>query len=340
MGVTSVKTATSVVIGSSAMPASNLDKVSGIIPPNIKISQDGRLLLVGGNHGVERMFSVNGPALPDSKIAVFIDNHRNRTIWTKSRGIAYSQWVFPDPIVFNGAMPENSVRSIFKSFITVDSMDDNLHYPLDIINGFPERQTRTDSHYSPIGNMHLAAEVARQMLSENPKEAVDDLQARISTKYKFVGDLGVQCRPNIEEYLSSPPLIEEIKVASNGIVSGNMGIISLVRSPRARTDRTLLIFGDSFFRSMLTELARYWKNIVFMRTKFFHAEMVHAISPDDVVCGLAERYFPTTESDRDRPHFLAYPLILGRGTNPDKEFSALWGEMVDSKKLGKTHDFF
>jgi len=53
------------------------------------------------------------------------------------------------------------------------------------------------------------------------------------------------------------------------------------------------------------------------------------------VTGLAERYFATTRPDAERPHFLAYPLMLGRATNPDAAFPALWTQLVDAARLAR-----
>ncbi|ODT60532.1 MULTISPECIES: hypothetical protein [Paracoccus] len=111
------------------------------------------------------------------------------------------------------------------------------------------------------------------------------------------------------------------------------GARPLVVSPNADNDRTLLIFGDSFFRMLLPDLSRYWRRIVFCRTQFFHAEMVAAVAPDDILVGLAERYFASTRPDAERPHFLAYPLMLGRAMAPDPDFPALWDQLIDRRRL-------
>lgn len=84
---------------------------------------------------------------------------------------------------------------------------------------------------------------------------------------------------------------------------------------------------------LLPELSRDWRQIVFCRTQFFHAEMVAAVAPDDILTGLAERYFASTRPDAERPHFLAYPLMLGRAMAPDPDFPALWDQLIDRRRL-------
>lgn len=304
-----------------------------IIPPHIRQMPDGRLLLVGGNHDVQTMFSADGPPPPAERVAVFLDNHRQRSAYCAERGIGFGQWVFPDPILFQGGFPAGRMRSAFERALPEGARPAGLHYPLALLDGHPDRQNRTDTHYSPIGNMHVAARIVQQMRGTDLSDRLAALTAQISAPHSVSGDLGVQCTPPITEMRAAPPRIPGIRTALNGVQSGNMGIMQLIVSPNADSDRTLLIFGDSFFRMLLPELSRYWRRIVFCRTQFFHAEMVAAVAPDDILTGLAERYFASTRPDAERPHFLAYPLMLGRAMAPDPDFPALWDQLIDRRRL-------
>lgn len=304
-----------------------------IIPSHIRQMPDGRLLLVGGNHNVQAMFAADGPAPSADRVAVFLDNHRQRSAFCAERGIGFSQWVFPDPILFAGGFPAGQMRSAFERALPEGNRPAGMHYPLALLDGYPDRQNRTDTHYSPIGNMHVAARIVQQMQGKDHGERLAGLMAQLAQPHRVAGDLGVQCTPHITEMRAAPPRVPGIRSALTGVQSGNMGIMQLIVSPNADSDRTLLIFGDSFFRMLLPELARYWRRIVFCRTQFFHAEMVAAVAPDDILTGLAERYFASTRPDAERPHFLAYPLMLGRAMAPDPDFPALWAELVDTRRL-------
>lgn len=48
---------------------------------------------------------------------------------------------------------------------------------------------------------------------------------------------------------------------------------------------------------------------------------------------MAERYLSRVFPDADRPHFLSYPLIKGRGVEADPAFAELWQRHVDSRRL-------
>ena len=302
--------------------------------PDEKCSHSGIGFLVGGNHQVLETFSSKNSGLRSSEgVENFRTNHERRMSWTEDKDIGFSMWVFPDPILFHGSMPPGSVQSVFERALPPSLRPGSVYYPLDVINRFEERQSRTDTHYSPLGNLYLGAEVAASMLRIRDEDETSRLRDLSSEVKGYVGDLGVQCSPHVSEVRLRPPQPRGIISASNGLQGGNHGIIQLVTSPNSKSERKLLIFGDSFFRSMLPELARYWRSIVFFRTPFFHYEMVGAIAPDDILCGIAERYFPSARPDTERPHFLSYPLILGRGTAPELGFGELWNEIIDQSAL-------
>lgn len=51
------------------------------VPPNIRRLEDGRLVLVGGNHGVAQMFERGSSTVPEERIEIFRRNHRTRKQW-------------------------------------------------------------------------------------------------------------------------------------------------------------------------------------------------------------------------------------------------------------------
>ncbi|WP_134725735.1 hypothetical protein [Paracoccus luteus] len=304
-----------------------------LVPPNIAVALDGRLILVGGNHHVLDSFGASA-RIPAEAEEHFAANHDHRAVWCAERGIRFSHWVFPDPIVFRGSMPPGSVASVLERAMPPAVRPQNLFYPLDVLDGFPERQSRTDTHYSPLGNLFLGAEMAHAMLGLRDDSEIARTRAMSTRTEEFTGDLGAKCSPPVSEIRPVPPLIGEITKASNGLQVRNSGVIQLMMSPHAKSRRKLLVFGGSFFQLLLSELARYWRSIVFLRSAFFHYEMVRAVAPDDILCGWAERFIPATRPDAERPHFLAYPLILEKGLAPEEGFAVLWHKLVNQRVLG------
>lgn len=170
-----------------------------VIPPNIRQMPDGRLLLVGGNHNVLTMFGSDASPVSPAQVAVVLDNHARRSAWCAERGTGFGQWIFPDPIVFAGGFPDGTVASVVERALPQAIRPAALYYPRAVIHGHPDRQSRTDTHYSPIGTLHLSAEVARRTLGLDPSEQVARLLAGLSPPAPYTGDLGVQCTPPVSE---------------------------------------------------------------------------------------------------------------------------------------------
>jgi hypothetical protein len=194
--------------------------------------------------------------------------------------------------------------------------------------------TKTDTHYSAIGNLAITKEIGAAMFPDLAQVGSSKIAHCIVEQDTFSGDLGRKLSPSPTEttwLLATPPF--PFTVGSNGVQGGNDGICMLIRSPQSLSTKKLLIFGDSFFRAMLPMLAVFYRSIVFCRTRFFHYELIEAVNPDHVLCGIAERYLSQCLADAKRPHFLSYPYLTGRPTSPDPAFSALWSEEIDQRKL-------
>lgn len=255
------------------------------------------------------------------------------------RGIRFAQWVFPDTLVLARGELANPTdfASILRTHFAPPGAED-IHYPDSLLSDFPDRLTMTDTHYSPIGCLHLADAVAESMLGcSDPAYIARRLADALPTK-RYVGDLGVQCDPPISEDWIDLAAVTGTAATGNGVQAGNNGIILLLERPSAITDETLLIFGDSFFRSLLPDLSHYWARIVFVRTPFFHFEIVRAVAPETILMGMAERYLPTTQGDAERPHVLAHPLMRGRSQSPDPGFAEMWTRLVDPFALAQVAD--
>lgn len=300
------------------------------IPPDLTMSAAGRLYLTGGNHRVGETFSMG--AIADGKRDIFLKNQTFRRAWCYRHDVSYSQWVFPDPIVFDGSALQGKVASLVLSTYP-GGLPNDVFYPISELNGFPDRQNATDTHYSPLGNMYVARKIALQTLGAPADIDLVPFIAAGKTNPVYCGDLGSKCDPKLTEARLAPQPVAGISSAENGMASGNNGLIKIMESPNAISDRKLMIFGDSFLRLMLPELARYWKTIVFFRTPYFHFEMVKGVMPDDIICGMAERYFASPMPDGNRPHFLAYPLTLGQSLTPEEAFMPMWKRLVDQQAL-------
>ncbi|MBY5935540.1 hypothetical protein KUV51_21205 [Tateyamaria omphalii] len=304
--------------------------------PDIFVTDDRMMVLTGGDHSVLDYCQGRAAPGPDD-IARFFKAIDQRTAWATRRGIPYGYWVFPDKVIALGPKLARlgPVASLFEThYRGAPAWKDNLpvHYPLDLVADQGDAFPRTDTHYSNRGLVTLTSAILDSL---TPGQGAAFRTAADSARWgekKLAGDLGVKFEPPVRERVEVLRLPIEASVLNNGL-SRNNGVMSLVECPQAQTDKTLLIFGDSFFRQMLPLLAWQFRRIVFCRTQFFHYELVEAVAPDVILQGTAERYLAGYAGDAGRPHFLSYPFIRDNPMTPHKGFGARFAAWFDQSKL-------
>jgi hypothetical protein len=302
-------------------------------PSKIEVLADGGLLLLGGAHHVADLFLGN-IIPPSSALFSFNQNIMNRIEFCRSREIQYQHYVFPDPLVVatQAGISSKKYESTYIKYFQDKKTADIIVYPIHNLIKSRGMMLKTDTHYSPVANAHIAAEVARQIANINTDQILSEALSDF-VEEEYCGDLGVQCEPKQFEIVRRLRKINGLSWETNGLSAGNSGIIDLAISPESATSRKLLIFGDSFFRGMLTELSRYWREIVFLRTPYFHTDFVNSFGPDDIITGMAERYLDSVKLDSSAPNFLALPLMSGRPTNPSSNFGTIFSKLIDARKL-------
>ena len=116
--------------------------------------------------------------------------------------------------------------AIFLRSVPGEREPEGVFYPLSILYSQEARQSWTDTHYSPIGNLHLAAYVAEVTTGfREPKELVrlESLCAQIDG---FEGDPGAQCTPALTECRLVPPQIKGIRMHQIDFRLATMGLSS------------------------------------------------------------------------------------------------------------------
>jgi hypothetical protein len=305
----------------------------------VHVGKDDYLFLSGGNHGVFSYFSGDRDPKPGST-ENFRTNVENRSRFCEKKGLPFRTVVFPEKCVALRSLLslETPLTSLYERCylqeIEASSVLSTVLYPLDKIQGNTPAFFRTDTHYAAPGNLAVTRSIVSDLLPVHAETGIAMISARLGVKQDISGDLGRKFTPPRTEdatVMKGPPV--PITLSSNGVKGGNDGICVLADSPESLSDKTLVIFGDSFFRAILPMLAVFYRRIIFCRTRFFHYEMIGAFAPDHVLCGVAERYMSNCTLDETRPHFLSYPLVLGRSIDPDPDFSALWEKFVDQGAL-------
>lgn len=290
---------------------------------------EGFLFLVGGAHRVAELMRGERKPTP-AEILCFRDNLRARAAYCAARDIDYAMWVFPDKLVaLRSLVPDLApLASLYQSSYADSVAGLPVHYPLAALEGQAACFTRGDTHYSPSGEIEIVALILDSVLPGTGQTFRDQALAGLTVPVHVKGDLARKLERPLKEAVLKPAPVPSLLRASNGL-RGNEGLMEILENDQAATSKTLLIFGDSFFRAILHHLAWAFRRIVYCRTRYFHAELVAAVRPDVIFNGAAERYLSTQAEDGARPHFLSYPLLYGRLMKPDAGFETLFARAVE-----------
>ena len=284
--------------------------------------QDGYLFLTGGAHAVADFLSGRRVPAPVG-VAAFC----------KRRGLPFATWIFPEKLY---CLPDlGPLQSLYLSAYCA-AMDAataaDVHYPVAALDGRPGCFLQTDTHCSPLGNAVVVGQVLERLVPGAGLALRRAARAAMTERRKVSGDLCSKLTPPRRETVTDLDPPRPHRIGSNGIV-GNQGAMFLVDSPESNTDQTLLIFGDSFFRVLLSHLAVHFRRIVFCRSPYFHAELVDVVAPSTIICGMAEWYLSECLPDADRPHFLAIGSLRGKRAAPDAVFSELFAQFINQRGL-------
>lgn len=298
--------------------------------------RDGYLFLTGGAHAVADFLSGRRQPAPASIVA-FVANLRARRAFCKARDLPFATWIFPEKLYcLRDLVPElGTIQSLYLTAYR-PAMDDAtaaiVSYPIEALDGRPRCFLMTDTHYSPLGDMIMAGQVLERLAPGAGQALRRAARMAATDRRKVAGDLGSKLTPPRRETVKELEPLRPHRIGSNGIV-GNQGAMFLVDSPESTTDQTLLIFGDSFFRLLLPHLAVHYRRIVLCRSSYFHAEIVEAVAPAAILCGMAERYLSECASDDGRPHFLSIGLLRQKRSTPDTVFAELFERYFDQRGL-------
>lgn len=285
----------------------------------VLIGNNRDLFLAGGNHSILRF--MQGEELPESTVMRLHDNITRRRVLATQYGAEYFHLIAPEKyVVYPGNLPISNPGSMAQRYMKSGLKD--AVYPVAEL-----RKTRggrsyglTDTHWSLYGVLAIAELIARRF--GIPETTVDAIAARVAAAIRpdgteFQGDLGRKLEPKQGE----PRLVFDMDfretVHENGLghdytAAHNDGRMIVVDGEAACTDKVLMIFGDSYLYHALSVLSLFFRRIIFMRTRFFHEEMVAMARPDCIVSQMAERYMGSVSPDEAAPPFLFIPYILGR----------------------------
>jgi hypothetical protein len=305
------------------------DRIAGAVQNDVLIGLNQHLFLAGGAHKTLE-FAVGKIEPPASSYRAFEKNIRSRIDITAARGIPYLHVISPEKhSVLVEAIPfPISVRLGERYVANAPSAANSILYPFELFRQHRDHCfLRTDTHPSDYGIIILTAEIIKRLVGLDCSEEASRMLSSLSVEQTIEGDLGSKVQPPIkvtEKYLSS---YWKAFFFSNKLPTNN-GVCDIWISPGAVTDKRLLIFGDSVGRAIARVGSRFFREIVFLRTPFFHDDLIDQLRPDLMISENVERYLSLVQSDEDRPSFHMYPYLSGGAHVPGKEFAQAFSALL------------
>jgi hypothetical protein len=307
----------------------------GSIEKGVMFGGDGYLFLLDGGHGVFDLV-LGMHKVPDDSYANFASNILRRAAICQASNVKYSHVVYPDKqSVMTDNFPVRSPVCLGQLYLDrLPHIRSLVYYPRQILQDVAEGAfMRTDTHLTELANIVSAGGIVEQLTGDDQAANVDRLVRSYAwDEFEFSGDLGGRFDPKLSEVKKRQKKLWPHKWFHNGLTGGNNGIVDLLFSAQPVYDKRILVFGDSFSRELCSVLSYFFREVVFLRTAFFHDDIFYQTQPDFVVTSNVERYLSYCESDDRRPSFFMYPHINGLDYAPDQDFAEAFSAVLNHGK--------
>ncbi len=311
------------------------------IDGEVLITANKVAFLIGDNHSVLK-FATGKMTPTRASLNAFRANISSRLAWAKKLEIPYLHVIFPDKqSVLSDQFPIRPLHRLGDVYMAeIDPVfSSHVLWPADRLKH--ERNSPflpLDTHLTDHGSLA----VLQMMLKSIGIDAGNSLKRigdRIVRKQRWKGDLGNKLNPPLyQEGLLLDPDWSMQQFRSPG--GFNDGMVDIILNPGASVNKTVLLFGDSFFRMMLNQLGAIFTQVICLRTRYLHPEMLTLIQPDIIFTGNSERYLSSVIPDTEASAFSLYPhLRRSEDLAMPEDFLAAW-DAVTSPYAKKSRDFF
>lgn len=298
---------------------------------DVLLTDSGVAFLIGGNHSVLNYITEKTKPSSNS-FNNFAKNISRRAHIAHLCKAKYLHVIFPDKqSILRSEFPINNTIRLGDKYLQhmgVNPLINFVLYPSATLqrNHKNEVYQKLDTHLTDHGSLLVLRDIL-QKLDEPAGEALDELEKLITLKKKNNGDLGAKFTPNLfQESIHLKSNWNYQYFSSNG--SFNNGQIDIYLSPDAAISKKILIFGDSFYRLMLKQFSKIFKEVIFLRTPYLHNEMIELIIPDIILTGNSERYLAEVASDLDAPAFQLYAYTHNAVSKPSFIFINSFGAVT------------
>jgi len=304
-----------------------MDNKPGSIINNVLIGHDDYLFLHEGNYNQFSYLSGKETASPESR-QNFLSNFYYRKNFAAQHNIEFLHVVFPcKPLVLRQYCPDDyrsNIRSLFLNsysplFPGRDHEKERILYPLSaLIN----RQTeidcywKNDTHINAVGQLCVYREISKHI--QNLTRTFPMLRIREQMRE---GDLGMMLGKNKAiPSLCFPWLGESLQFSNTKELAGNSGDMVISFNPLSKSKRRLVLFGDSFIKTMLHLFAEDFQTILYIRGPYFQPDIIHLFSPDVLITSETERYLAGVDNDDNGSSLLFSSILEKENYVPNDDF--------------------
>ena len=302
----------------------------GVIENGVLIGRQSHLFLVGGTRAILD-YSSGERRVHNHSYLNFNSNLGMRAHCSTARGARYLHVIFPDKqSVLTNEYPLPSPVCLGDEYLAnAGEAAADVLYLKEALKRQPQGCfLRTDTHLADKGLILAGMSIASRFSDALAAALAENIRLSSTEIRTNCGDLGSKLQPQIsmpEEYLvPSWP----VRVYTNKLARNN-GLVDIWFSPASESPSRLLIFGDSFGRGLARILTCVFSEVIFLRTQFFHIDIVDQVRPTHVITQNVERYLTFVEPDRNRPSFHMYPFLGASDTvTLSKDFVEAFSAML------------
>lgn len=281
--------------------------------PNVIIGDDDELFISGGAHHVED-FLLGGKKPNLLSFENFDYNIQFRSKVSEGIGAKYIHIVCPDKqTAYAKKYPIKNTKTLGN--IYKDKCRATFLYPENELN-CNGTYYKTDSHWNPSGALIATKCILNYF---NIRYDNENQRLSLSKKMEQLGDLGAKLTPQVKEYIE---YYEEnlLKITLSNEYTSNDGLIKILINPEAQEDFRLLIFGDSFMMCCLTYFSDIFKYVIFVRSRYYHPELVYSYRPTHIISSNVERYLSYVDTDKNASNIFLLPFMKGLKFDSKNDF--------------------
>lgn len=298
-------------------PGQSIENIKNINIKNNVITIKEQRFLYQKNTGQRQFEHLMGNLKVSEKARrIFIENIKNNIELSNKYNIKYKHIIFPaKPFVFRETFKSEGIE--IKSICNEETKFSQVIYP----NLSESDYDSDDTHTNDQGVIKIINQILKDL----------NYNFRIEPKFSIgrkACDLGVMLGIPESNYLKLDSIFingKEIKkqhvykYSLDKYLNSNTGDLSYTINFESPIKETLVLFGDSFFKTRLHLFSSIFEDVIYIRNPYIMEDIIKTIKPDIILSGNAERYLINPpSSSTPRPYFMNY-LAHGFKTPPSKD---------------------